>query len=396
MDMIYHAEKQIESLNKRINGNADISLNNKNTIIKFRDECFANNISISRTMRYMYCLRDLSIWLKKDFDACNKEDIKSVIANLEMKSNYSPRTKYEYRATLKKFYKWLRNNDLPDETSWIKLNFKKHNNKLPSEVLNEEDVKRMIDATQSSRDRAIIMTLYESGCRIGEFIKIKIKDIEFEKPGCILIVQGKTGGRRIRVISAEPYLTEWLNRHPDRNNPNSFLWVENNKTDMLEYPALRKALRVAGRRANLQKKVNPHNFRHARATYLANKFTEQQLKVFFGWTRASEMASVYVHLSGKDIDTALLQAYGMQDPHQDKIITNLMPKVCLRCKTQNETSNKFCKLCGTILDKEVIVEYQAKEASNQEVNNVMNLLFKDKEVLALISRKIGEMNTNVC
>src|SRR3989344_4753566 len=232
MDMIYHSERQLESLNKRLNANPDVSAKNKNIIVRFRDECFANNISVSRVMRYMYCLRDLALWLKKDFDTCNKEDIKSCIATLEMNSHYSPRTKYEYRATLKKFYKWLRNNNLPDETSWIKLNFKKHNNKLPSELLNEEDVKRMLDATLSLRDRAIIMTLYESGCRIGEFIKMQIKDLSFEKPGCILMVQGKTGGRRIRVISSEPYIIEWLNKHPDKNNPRAFLWVESHTTNM--------------------------------------------------------------------------------------------------------------------------------------------------------------------
>jgi len=391
MDMIYHSERQLESLNKRLNANPDVSAKNKNIIVRFRDECFANNISVSRVMRYMYCLRDLALWLKKDFDTCNKEDIKSCIATLEMNSHYSPRTKYEYRATLKKFYKWLRNNNLPDETSWIKLNFKKHNNKLPSELLNEEDVKRMLDATLSLRDRAIIMTLYESGCRIGEFIKMQIKDLSFEKPGCILMVQGKTGGRRIRVISSEPYIIEWLNKHPDKNNPRAFLWVESHTTNMLEYPALRKALKVAGRRASLQKKVNPHNFRHARATYLANRFTEQQLKVFFGWTRASEMASVYVHLSGKDVDSALLQAYGMQDQIQDKVITNLMPKPCTRCRSQNESSNKFCKLCGMILDEDERTRIQAQQSEKEDIAKVMDILMRKPEFMQTLIQKMKEI-----
>ena len=34
----------------------------------------------------------------------------------------------------------------------------------------------------------------------------------FDKQGCVFIVQGKTGGRRIRVISAEPYLLDWIRK----------------------------------------------------------------------------------------------------------------------------------------------------------------------------------------
>jgi integrase len=165
-----------------------------------------------------------------------------------------------------------------------------------------------------------------------------MKDVVFEKPGCIFFVQGKTGGRRIRLISSEPYIVDWLNKHPDKNNPNAFLWVENHCTDMLEYAALSKALRVAARKAQVQKKVNPHNFRHSRATYLAGRFTEQQLKVFFGWTRASDMAAVYVHLSGKDVDDALLTVYGLKEISRE--ITQLKPIACSRSYYDDQCSGQ--------------------------------------------------------
>ena len=205
------------------------------------------------------------------------------------------------------------------------------------------------------------------------------------------MVNWKTGGRRIRVISSEPYILEWINKHPDKDNPEAFVWLRNNGNEMLEYPAFCKALRVAAIRAGIKKKVNPHNFRHARATYLASKFTEQQLKVFFGWTRASDMASVYVHLSGKDVDDALLNVYGLSQTTEKNRITKLKPITCLRCNTQNEVTNKFCKLCGSILDENKRIELQAKETQTEEINKVMDILFKDKEVLALIAQKIKEL-----
>ena len=388
---IYHHKRESERLLLTIGNSRTISPNNKLRMLEFRDDCIANNIGLARIVKCLHILKNVAVWLNKDFDICKTEDIKRLVAQIEVMENYSPRTKVDYRGIIKKFFNWLPNKVKDLDVSWIKTSFKKHNDKLPSELLTEEEVLQMINATKNPRDRAIISSLYESGCRIGEFLKIQMKDLIFEKPGCVFMVNGKTGGRRIRVISSEPYILEWINKHPDKDNPEAFVWLRNNGNEMLEYPAFCKALRVAAIRAGIKKKVNPHNFRHARATYLASKFTEQQLKVFFGWTRASDMASVYVHLSGKDVDDALLNVYGLSQTTEKNRITKLKPITCLRCNTQNEVTNKFCKLCGSILDENKRIELQAKETQTEEINKVMDILFKDKEVLALIAQKIKEL-----
>jgi hypothetical protein len=150
---------------------------------------------------------------------------------------------------------------------------------------------------------------------------------------------------------------------------------------------------MAARRAKVQKKINPHSFRHARATYLASRFTEQQLKVFFGWTRSSDMASVYVHLSGKDVDDALLDTYGIKKDLDENRISSLKPLICFMCNTQNEATNKFCKLCGAVLDEKLKNELLARETQNAEINKVMNVLFRDKDILALVAQKIREIKT---
>lgn len=42
------------------------------------------------------------------------------------------------------------------------------------------------------------------------------------------------------------------------------------------------------------------------------------MKEFFGWVQASNMASIYVHLSGRDVDNALLKVYGIQNTKENK------------------------------------------------------------------------------
>jgi integrase len=52
---------------------------------------------------------------------------------------------------------------------------------LPSELPTEEEIQKLVEACDNPRDRTFIMTLYESGGRIGEIGSLRIKDVEFMK-----------------------------------------------------------------------------------------------------------------------------------------------------------------------------------------------------------------------
>jgi hypothetical protein len=45
---------------------------------------------------------------------------------------------------------------------------------------------------------------------------------------------------------------------------------------------------------------------------MANPLTEFQMNHYFGWTQGSNMPSTYVHLSGKDLDGAILKMNGQK------------------------------------------------------------------------------------
>ena len=73
------------------------------------------------------------------------------------------------------------------------------------------------------------------------------------------------------------------------------------------------------------------------------------------------MASVYVHLSGRNTDEALLKVHGKVIIKEESEMKFLDPKECSRCKTINEPTNKFCKLCGNILDEKIREEIIKKD-----------------------------------
>ncbi|WP_394697721.1 hypothetical protein [uncultured Methanomethylovorans sp.] len=89
---------------------------------------------------------------------------------------------------------------------------------MPEELLTEEEVKAMINAADHPRDAAIAAIWYDSGGRVGENATRQIKHISFDQYGASMIVKGRTGMRRIRLVTATPYIASWLAVHPEKNN----------------------------------------------------------------------------------------------------------------------------------------------------------------------------------
>ncbi len=114
-------------------------------------------------------------------------------------------------------------------------------------------------------------------------------------------------------------------------------------------------LQVAFRRAEIRKRPSPHLFRHNRATILAKHLTEAQLKEYFGWTQSSDMAARYVHLSGRDVDTAIMKLYGIKVEESEEEM-KLRQVKCPRCKEENPSNFSLCKRCGAALNPRIAMD----------------------------------------
>lgn len=389
-DSIHDYDKRIRCVLERIRNNESFSERDKEIIIEFKEDCLSNGMSKGRALKYIYLLKRIRIFLGKNFEDASTEDIKKLVIRIE-NSQLSEYTKLELKIIMKRLYKFIRGTkNYPPEVKWIiPGRIKLSRIKLPEELLTEEDIKKLIIAANNARDKAFLSMLYETGCRIGEILFIRIKHIQFDKYGAVVIVSGKTGSRRLRLITSVPYLTEWLNEHTNKDNPGSYLWPSKIGT-VMKYASIQKMIMIAGKKAGITKRLNPHNFRHSRATDLANHLTEAQMKVYFGWTRTSDMTAVYVHLSGRDVDNAILKAHGITDT-QEKGEPRLQPKTCLRCETVNQATNKFCKKCGMVLDKKDMMKIVQMDMERKEADKIMDDMLKDEEFRSVFMKKAREL-----
>ncbi|MGA3404447.1 MAG: site-specific integrase [Candidatus Bathyarchaeia archaeon] len=357
---IHHYNQRLTAALSNLENDQKVLDANRKKIKQFLEYIRAEGLSTPRQVRYTYVLRKLSSLLGKEFRRTTKTDMIRVISDLE-KQDTAYDTKLSEKQCIKRFYKCLRNveDDYPVEVKWIRAKRNNNHKILPEHLLTEDEVKRLAETCQNQRDRALILVLYETGCRVGEILTLKLGDVQFDTHGAVMIVKGKTGPCRVRIIFSAKALSEWLNHHPARLDPESPLWTSfesAGSTKSLEYYAFRKMLSVTASRAKIGKRVNPHSFRHARASNLANVLTEAQMKEYLGWVGDSRMASTYVHLSGRNIDNALLKLNGIKT--EDEVNSEehtLRIKTCLRCQEVNSPTSGFCSRCGCPLDVKSIL-----------------------------------------
>lgn len=123
---------------------------------------------------------------------------------IETNREWAELTTQHYKVTLKRFFKWLKGVEgpgiYPDEVSWIRTTVKQSNNTLPEDILTEDEIRRLSEVATNPRDKALVQVFYESEARACELLTMKIKQVSFDENGAVIMVQGKTGARRIRLI----------------------------------------------------------------------------------------------------------------------------------------------------------------------------------------------------
>lgn len=381
---------------------ANTTEHNKELIRKFID-ANAALMGVPRKAKYLYTLRYYAEWLNKDFEKVTKDELRDCITEkVENNEEITLVTKQHYKIMIRSFFKWLYDPDTPSKrrvtpevVRWIEINRSKNKKKVPEELLVEDEVLKILDSESNPRNKAICAVLWNAGPRVSEFLTLRVKDVRVDKYGCsIHIWHSKTDARTIRLTFAAPYLLTWLELHKYKRDPNAWLWLPLNrggytaksgaKNAHISYQALTMLLHTMSRKADVNKKVNPHTWRHSAATYDAKcGMPEAMMRHKYGWSQDSDMPSYYISLANKDIDEWELNRAGIDIKKEAE--SNLKPQLCRRCGHINEATNMYCSKCGLPLNNEAAVSLEAELEGGEEA---LNELFSNPESLKLLKEAI--------
>lgn len=294
---------------------------------------------------------------EKDLKSVTRVDVEGFILTLR-KSGLAESSIHTYTFSTRFFFKWL----FPDNDFFKNVKVKRpkidHSKK---EFVNINDVKKMLQACKTQRDRAFLLLMWESAGRLEEVLQLNIEDAVPEKGGITVHLRGKTGERDVLIIDAVPDLMSWLNLYRGEKGQPLFPTPAGNR---LTHTGAQSLIERIAKRAGIEgKKVHPHSFRHGRVSELANLgMTEMQLRLFAGWQDDSDMPATYIHTKKKDVYAKLRKLKGLEPEEDEEInITATAPKKCPNCGTENPFDATGCYICRTVLDQKLAIEIANEE-----------------------------------
>ncbi|MBV0924528.1 tyrosine-type recombinase/integrase [Halomicroarcula limicola] len=401
-------EKRLNETLENIQQSEVICTRNKELLQEYKRDKVLDGLSEATLLKNLTRLKVMAEHLEdQQLDEMDKGDVKDLVAWVHSEYD-NEETIDTYKNVIRSFWKWLdpdEDGDAPETVAWIKLNNSTGSDKLPKDLLSKDDIEAQAEAANNPRDRALIWMLYETGARIGELIDLTVGDIEDRKHGKKVVIEGKTGARRLPLVESVPHINKWLNDHPNPTK-DAPLWCkiqQGGPDDQLGYRYIRdKILRKTMKEADIDKPSNPHHYRHSRASYLANHLKEAQLCAWFGWVQGSDVPARYVHLSGRDIDNAYDEMHGLYVPEEDSDEPEI--RECGRCQELNEPEAAFCMRCGYALKGESAADFEAEveddvkqdyaetgpeDTSTQEKIDTIDNLLDDPDVKTALLERMG-------
>ena len=195
------------------------------------------------------------------------DDLRNYLSNYQEKTDCSKSNIDNIRRIMSSFFTWLE-----DESYIIKSPVRRihkiRSTQTVKETYTDESLETMRDQCGCIRDLAMIDMLASTGMRVGELVRLNIKDIDFENRECIVFGKGSKERPVYFDARTKIHLKNYLAGRTD-DNPALFVSLLS-PHKRLEISGVEVRLRKLGRRLGITK-VHPHKFRRTLATRAIDK-----------------------------------------------------------------------------------------------------------------------------
>lgn len=184
------------------------------------------------------------------------------------------------------------------DVAYDKLELKrpKKSSRLPT-VLSQAEVLDLIRVTVNLKHRMILALMYSAGLRIGEVIRLELRDLDIDRRQ--IIVRQSKGRKDRHVMMAESLLPLILN-YINSYQPEDIVFV-GGRGGYYSPGSIRAFLRRSCGLAGISKRVTPHTLRHSFATHMIeNGVNLRHVQALLGH-RKPETTMIYTHVAKKDL-----------------------------------------------------------------------------------------------
>ena len=230
------------------------------------------------------------------------------------KINYSERTQARWISSIKGFFSFLLEDELREENPSALLETPKLGLYLP-DTLSLEEIEKLISATEENtdlakRNRCMIEVLYGCGLRVSELTELQISNINFKEN--YLKIQGK--GDKVRFVPLADYTADFIKnyinniRSKQKINPkHSDILFLNSRGAQISRQMVFLIIKEIVRKADIQKNISPHTFRHSFATHLLQNGADLRfIQEMLGHSSITT-TEIYTHLNTEELHETILK-----------------------------------------------------------------------------------------
>ncbi|MGD9533438.1 MAG: hypothetical protein AB7V56_06685 [Candidatus Nitrosocosmicus sp.] len=302
----------------------------------------------------------------------------------------------DYLWRLKYFYRWLYNArdkginaksyDSWDTPSFIDIKMKTTKRLSPyleTEIWDKDELATIIKYEPYKRNKAVLSLLWDLDARPHEITLLKIKHIRLkEKYGEGEIPhEAKTGSGPMLLTFSFPYVRDWLNEHPFKNEPEARLVcnlltgspIRSDQISEVMKQLKKRIMRLIEAKKIINpkeleqlsyllkvKKWNPYCLRHSAITADSDYLPEYALKKKVRWSINSKQGARYIKKRmGNELRSKILEYNGIiteETQMKKPLVLN-----CPRCSLVNALENKYCSSCSYPMVPEAFEEIKQSE-----------------------------------
>jgi integrase/recombinase XerD len=380
---------------------------NRELVTKYYHDIKSNGASDSHLNNILKAIISFSIFLGPDSSFLELRSKEPIIAFLDLRirsEEVDPDKKWittwnDYLSRVKHLVRWLYNQRLKEEkgeeilplsdwTSPAFINIKQKRTKRISpysetELWELEDILTIIKYEAYKRNKAALALFWDLNARNHEVTLLKLRHIRLrDKYGEGEIPhESKTGGGPILLRCSFPYVRDWLNEHPFKNELDTRLICNLYTGGPVKADAMWKMMvKLKGRiirlletgsitnqdeRQRLEdliktKRWNPYCIRHSAITSDSDYLPGYGLNKKVRWSMNSRQPARYIkRRMGNDLKRQILVHDGIISEQEIQKKPSVL--TCARCNFVNAVDFKFCSKCSYPLIPEAYEEIKAEE-----------------------------------
>ncbi|MEM7232107.1 MAG: tyrosine recombinase XerC [Planctomycetota bacterium] len=241
--------------------------------------------------------------------------VREFLAQLKEK-NYQKTTVVRKLATIRSFYKFLLRKGYVTTNPMQEIETPKVEKKLPH-FLSTDEVEKLLNAPQgttfqSTRDRAILETLYSTGLRVSELTALNLSDLDFTSE----VIKARGKGRRERMVPIGSFALQAIKRYvearsqvPRVNEDDPDALFLNRFGDRLSSRSIRKILDKYIKITGLSEKTSPHTLRHSFATHLLNRGANLRMVQELLGHKHLSTTQIYTHVTTQNMKQAYEESH---------------------------------------------------------------------------------------